>query len=233
MIKVKIADVPIGIENKYEYITGICKDYLTDEEPRFILSIEEKEIDLELEKVGNGFSRGYVEGLVIYRKIATRLYDYDAFVFHGAVLNYLGRAYVFTARSGVGKTTHTRLWLKEFAGDVHYLNGDKPIIRLIDGKPYAYGTPWQGKENYGKNERAPIEAIAFLDRAQQNSVKRISADEAAIKFVTQMFVPKEAAAAAKTLSVADAVLNSVKLFSLYCNVDPEAARIARAAMTDN
>ena len=233
MIKVKIADIPMGIENRYDYLSGICKDYFTDEEPVLILSATDSEIDDEFKNVGVGFSRGYLEGLVIYRKIASRLYEYDGFVFHGAVLNYRGNACIFTARSGVGKTTHTRLWLSEFGDDVHYLNGDKPIIRIVDGQPYAYGTPWQGKENYGVNERAPVGAVYFLERAEQNSAEKTTAEESAIKFVTQMFVPKEAIAAAKTLSVADAVLCSVKLFNLRCNMQPEAARMAKAALTEN
>jgi hypothetical protein len=233
MIKVKIADIPMGIDNRYDYLCGICKDYFTEEEPALILSATDSEIDAEFKNVGEGFSRGYLEGLVIYRKIASRLYEYDGFVFHGAVLNYRGKACIFTARSGVGKTTHTRLWLSEFGDDVHYLNGDKPIIRIVDGQPYAYGTPWQGKENYGVNEKAPLGAVYFLERAEENSVEKTTADESAIKFVTQMFVPKEALAAAKTLSVADAVLCSVKLFNLRCNMQPGAARMAKAALTEN
>ena len=231
MFNIEIAGITIGIDNKYDYTEKLAQLYKTDKEPMFTVKASEEDIDKEGKNFEGRFSKGYFESLVIYRNIANELYKYDAFVFHGAVLNYDGKAYVFTAKSGVGKTTHTRLWLSQFGDKVHYLNGDKPIIRFFDGIPYAAGTPWQGKENYGANERAPIEAIAFLSRAENNSAQKADADEAVVRLVTQMFVPKEPVAAMHTLMLADKFLKSVRLVDLRCNMDPDAALISHAAMT--
>ena len=137
MITIKVAGLAIGIDNRFEYITRLAADYLTDEPPLFTVRATEEDIAEEARMTDVRFPDGYLESIVSYRKIAEILPTYDAFVFHGAVLNYGGHALAFTAKSGTGKTTHTRLWLSEFGDKVHYLNGDKPIIRFIDGVPYA------------------------------------------------------------------------------------------------
>ena len=154
----------------------------------------------------------------------------NAVVFHGAVLSYNGKAYAFTARSGVGKTTHTRLWLSEIGGDVHYLNGDKPIFRLIDGIPYAFGTPWRGKEGYGVNESAPLAAIALLERGERNTALSVSAQEGVLRLVKQIYIPRDPISAAQAMRVADGILSTVRFVELKCNMEPEAARVAAEAM---
>ena len=232
MTVIKIADLCIGIENRYTHIELQAKDYITAEEPLFTVSVTEQEIDEERERSATDRHRGYYESIVAYRKIAARLPEYDAFLFHGSVIEYRGGAYIITANSGVGKTTHTRLWLREFSGEVDIINGDKPIVRIIDGIPYAFGTPWQGKENYGKNASAPLLGIAFLERGAENSAGRISAPEAVTRFMKQIYIPKHSAGATvKTMSLADRVIRGVRLVLLECNMEPEAAHVCRAALT--
>ncbi|MBR5449286.1 MAG: hypothetical protein IKV43_04775, partial [Clostridia bacterium] len=120
MITIKVAGLAIGIDNRFEYITRLAADYLTDEPPLFTVRATDDDIAEEAKMTDVKFPDGYLESIVAYRKIAEILPSYDAFVFHGAVLNYDGRAVAFTAKSGVGKTTHTRLWLSEFGEKVHY-----------------------------------------------------------------------------------------------------------------
>ena len=231
MITIKIAGLAIGINNKYDYVKNLAKDYLTDEPPLFTVEATEEEIRKEAGMTEYDFPDAYLESIVVYRNIADVLPSYDAFVFHGAILNYDGGAYAFTARSGVGKTTHTRLWLSEFGDRVHYLNGDKPIIRFIDGIPYACGTPWRGKEGYGINEMAPLRAIAFLERGIENSADLIPAESVVTRLVTQIYMPRSnRMAAILTMRLADMVTKTVRLVGLKCNMDPSAAHVSLAAM---
>jgi len=223
MIKIKVADIIVGIENRHRHIEWLCREYLSDGEPEFTVRAEDRDIERERAMSEAEFSEGYLESVVIYRKIAEELYRYDGFVFHGAVLNYEGRAYAVTARSGVGKTTHTRLWLEAFGDRVHYLNGDKPIIRIIDGKPIAYGTPWMGKESYGRNESAELCGIAFLERGERNVATPADLDSSVMKLISQIYMPKSADGASRTMSLADELLSLVKLVDLKCNMDIEAA----------
>lgn len=231
MIIIKIAGLSIGIDNRYPYIEALAGDYLTDEPPAFTVSATDEEIAEEARISEIEFHPGYFESIVVYRNIAEILPTYDAFVFHGAVLNCDGRAVAFTAKSGVGKTTHTRLWLSEFGEDVHYLNGDKPVIRFIDGVPYACGTPWKGKEGYGINEMAPLYALTFLERGEENSAAPIPASEVVTRLLTQMYMPRSSRSAAiLTMRLADRITRSVRLFRLKCNMDPAAAHVARSAI---
>lgn len=231
MITIKIADLPIGINNKYSYIEKMAADYLTDEPPIFTVEATEEQIRQEAGATEYDFPDAYLESIVIYRNIADILPSYDAFVFHGAILNYGGEAYAFTAKSGVGKTTHTRLWLREFGDRVHYLNGDKPVIRFIDGIPYACGTPWRGKEGYGINEMAPLRAIAFLERGRENSAAPIPAQSVVTRLVTQIYMPRtNKMAAILTMRLADRLTKTVRLVGLECNMDPSAAHVSLAAM---
>lgn len=234
MIKIRIADLTVGIDNRFDYITDLARDYLTDGEPDFTVRVNDAELDEERTQTEYDFSNGYLESIVAYRKIAEELPKYDAFVFHGAVLNLDGEAYAFTAPSGTGKTTHTRLWLREFGARVHYLNGDKPIIRFKGDTPYAYGTPWRGKEGYGVNESAPLRAIAFLGRGEQNTACEIPAAQIATRLITQMYVSrKNPMHAVLTMRLADRLTRTVRLVDLRCNMEPEAAHVSLRAMRGN
>ena len=232
MIVISIADIPIGIENRHKFIVALSKDYLTDSEPVFTVSASDEEIAREREMSDDEFSDGYLESIVVFRKIAERLPEFDAVVFHGAVLSMGGKAYAFTAKSGVGKTTHTRLWISEFYDSVHYINGDKPVIRLIDGVPYAFGTPWRGKEGYGRRESAPLSAIALLERAESNSAVAVPYGEGTVRLMKQIYIPKNPVCASLAMRVADKILTAVRFIELKCNMDKEAAHVAYRAMIE-
>ena len=230
LVTVKLADLAIGVDNKYTFFEKLAASYITDEAPIFTVSATESEIEEEGKSEEGSFSEGYLESIVIYRKIAEKLPMYGAFVFNSAVLSYRGGAYAFTARSGVGKTTHTRLWIKEFAPEVHYLNGDKPIVRFVNGAPIVFGTPYRGKEGYGVNESNPLKSIAFVERATENSACVISAEAVAESLVTQVYMPRDPMAAINTLRLVNKLAAAVKLVSIKVNMDAEAAHVARNVM---
>lgn len=233
MITVKIADLAIGIDNRYSYISEYAKDYLTEEKPLFTVKITDEDIEAERAESPEEFSDAYYESIAAYRKIAEILPSYDAFLFHGAVIELDNKAYIITANSGVGKTTHLKLWLSRFGEEVGILNGDKPTLRFIDGVPYASGTPWRGKEGYGKSGIKEISGIAFLERGEKNRAYRIEPSEAAVKFVSQTYLPKkDKLMLIKTLNLSNKLINSVRLVRLECNMELEAAEVSRKALTE-
>lgn len=239
MITIRIAELSVGIDNRYPFVEKLCRDYLCDEPPLFTVRATEEDIDREGElvradaPVGAHLPRGYLESIVVYREIAKRLPEYDAFVFHGVALSLPDGAYLFTAKSGVGKTTHTRLWLERYGALCHVLNGDKPIIREIGGVPYVFGTPWQGKENYGTNESAPLRALAFVHRAPENRAEQIAdASSVILPLLSQAYVPQSQEAALRVFGIADNILKNINLFHLYVNMQPEAAEVAYRAMVE-
>ena len=230
MLKIGIAGLVIGIENRYDHIVRLVSGYTVDGEIDFSVSASEAEIEEEMISSNLGNPKAYYESIVVYRKIAERLPEYDAFVFHGAVLSEGDNAYAFTARSGVGKTTHIRLWCSAFGEKIRILNGDKPIVRIIDGTPYACGTPWRGKENFGECDMKPLRTVTFLERGAENATEELSERDATLRFLSQVYMPTSASAISKTLAIAGKVLSSVGRIRLLCNMDLTAAEVSRAAV---
>lgn len=229
MFNIKIADIVVGIDNRHRHIEWLARDYVTTEAAEFVVSATDQDLEREAGMSEIQYSLGYLESVVVYRKIAERLPLYDACVFHGAVLSVDGSGYAFTARSGVGKTTHTRLWLTHFGERAFYVNGDKPIIRFRDGVPMVYGTPWMGKESYGTNTACPLRGIAFLERGVENSAERAMVDDVASLLVSQVYIPRSGSTTLLALSLCDRILESVSLVRLSCNMDISAARVAAEA----
>ncbi len=231
MINIRFAGLTVEIKNKYPNIEYAARDYFTDEKADFSVFATQEDINTERELSGTSYQDAYYESTALYRKIAERMPEYDGFLFHGSVIELNGKAYVITASSGVGKTTHTRLWLSEFGEEVRIINGDKPIIRFIDGIPYACGTPWMGKEGYGTNAMCELSGFVFLSRGEKNLAKEISASDALVRFMTQIYLPKKNKKnLLKTMQLADRVIKNSKLIHLECNMDKEAAHVCRAAI---
>ena len=236
---ISLADIHIGVSDLYPSTKTFFKDYLSEKTPEFYVttSIEDIETERELSKLQNereglpvqNYSDAYLETLAIHRKISTKMIDYDVVLLHGSAVALNGKAYIFTAMSGTGKTTHTRLWLNLFP-DAYVLNGDKPFLRYKDGKTYACGSPWQGKEHYGTNEILPLEAICILERDKENSITPISFNNAIKTLLQQMHRPDGADGLIRALKICEKIGNSVKLYNLKCNMEPEAALVSRKAM---
>lgn len=229
MLTIEIAGLAVGIDNRFTHIERLARDYITDKEPQFTVSVSESERREEASRSSEEFSEGYLESTVAYRKIAEQLPRYDAFVFHGAVIALDGVGYGFTARSGVGKTTHTRLWLSHFKERAEYVNGDKPIIRFIDGVPYAFGTPWRGKESYGRNMRAELRGLALLSRGEVNLAEKTPVGAAVTQLLSQMYIPKSPDAARRSLMLLDRLISKIDVIRLECNMEPDAPIAAARA----
>lgn len=108
---------------------------------------------------------------------------------HASCVAYKGLGYPFIAESGTGKSTHSSLWMKHIE-DVELLNDDNPIIRIIDGTPYIYGSPWSGKTPCYRNIEAPIGAFVQLKQAPYNKICRQSVIESFASLLTSCSVMK-------------------------------------------
>lgn len=158
------------------------------------------------------------------------LLDFNGFLLHSSAVVLDGKAYLFSATSGTGKSTHTELWLKVFGDRARILNDDKPAVRVIGGRVYASGTPWSGKVDLSVNETVPIAGICFLERAKENSICEISAKEALPRLLEQTIKPKDAKMFDKLCAILDEVFKNVKVFKLGCNISEEAVQVAYNAM---
>lgn len=232
MIKIKIADFVIEIDNKYDFIEKMCKDYLTDiEAVDFSVKCTDEELERERASAEHDFPDGYIESLCVYRSICLKIVEMDAFLVHSAVIEVDGSAYAFLARSGTGKSTHIALWRKALGERVKVINGDKPIYRYIDGVLYVYGTPWCGKEGWHRNTRAPLKALCFIERGAENSIETLAPSDAASKVMKQILVPNQPQGALKMLELMDKLVTETPSWLLKCNISEQAALIAYNAMS--
>ena len=233
MFFLRVADLTVSIDNRYEYVERVCRGYTVPPVDKADIELVITEDDIDREPQPDDFvaTRSMLESTAVYRKIAERLPTYDAFVMHGSVIAVDGEAYIFTAKSGVGKTTHTRLWLKKFGDRAHVLNGDKPIIRFIDGTPYACGTPWRGKENYGVNEKLRLAGIVFFGRGVENKTYSVEKEDAFFTLSGQIYRSRDKDVLLKTLALTDKLVSSVKLVRAECNMENEAAEVVYNALT--
>ena len=150
---------------------------------------------------------------------------------HASCIGYEDTAFPFTAKSGTGKSTHTSLWMKHIEG-AELVNDDNPIIRIIDDKPFIYGSPWSGKTPCYRNIKRRLGAVVRIERALQNSMEPLSPVEA---FATML----PACSSMKwdnTLYnyMCDAitrVIETTRLYVLNCLPDEEAARLSFKTLT--
>lgn len=235
MLYIKIADLKIKIENRYKYLRWLCRDYMIEEceDVDLCISVTEKEIDDEIAVAEAEVSRGYAEGVCAYRNICYQLpTKFNSYLLHSALIEYEGRGYAFAAKSGTGKSTHIALWQKVFGDKVRIINGDKPIVRYLDGEFLAYGTPWCGKEGFAVNDSVPLKALCFIERSPTNSIERIPASDAVLRVFHQVLTPRDAASVDALFPLLDKTLTQVPCYLLKCNMDPEAAAVAYNGMKE-
>lgn len=233
MFKIKIVDTVFEIHNIYDYIFKLCKDYLYDgDDCDFQIFPTMEKIKDERQKIEDEalFSDEYIENIAVYREICQYLLTKDAFVMHGAVVGVENKAYIFTAKSGTGKSTHIALWKKILGDKVYVINGDKPILRFVGDKLYAYGTPWCGKELWNTNTCAEVGGLCFLERAQENRITPLEPIETVNLIMKQILVPNDEEGVIKTFDLVDKMLSTVKLWKLGCNISVEAAVLSYTTM---
>lgn len=235
-----LAGLSVGVRVLHEATRDFCTEYVVDGPPDVSVALSQAHIDAERvlsarqrEREGLApydYDDPYLETLALYRAVAEVLVVHDIVVFHGAVLAWEGRAYVFTAPSGTGKTTHVRNWLARVPG-CHVLNGDKPLLRVEPGRVAACGTPWMGKEQMGRNECLPLAGLCLLRRDTYDHIEPLGTWDALPTLVAQTHRPEGAAAQVRAVELAGRIGELVPLWQLGCTPAPESALVSWQAMT--
>lgn len=147
---------------------------------------------------------------------------------HTSTITYQGRNVLFLGESGTGKSTHTRLWREHVTG-ASLLNDDSPIVRVTDGVPYVYGSPWSGKTPCYKNEHYPLAACVRLSQAPHNRMRRLNVIEsfAAIHPSCPPDFAYDDYLYDGITSTLDKLLATVPFYHLECLPDAEAAELSR------
>ncbi len=231
---ISVAGVRVLVKCRFEETRQYMKDYIVKGDSYDIkASVSDEEIESMLCEIGSK-NTALAERTGLYRPIAEAFpSDYEGFVFHGAAIKYKDKAYLFTAPSGTGKSTHITLWKKYLGSDnVTVINGDKPIVTVRTGeKPMIYGTPWSGKEHWQTNTGAELSAICLLCRGKENKIERISPKESVDFLLGQVYMPHSPLSLVRTMELIDKLLSEVPVYKLYCDISEEAVKCSLEGMS--
>lgn len=236
----RLAGEPLHLSPVYPAMKRYCKDYLiepTAEDEARYEAIWGKE-PLTTTQAERGFENQdggtwpdyYLEQLALYRKIAEGLLPHGILLFHGSALAVDGKAYLFTAPSGTGKSTHRRLWQERFGQRAVVINDDKPLLAFTQSGIFVYGTPYGGKERLQCNGSAPLAGLACLYQAPENTIRRLSYGEAFPQLLNQTYRPADPQGLIQAMDLVDR-LCQLPVFSLGCTISQEAAALAYDALT--
>ena len=156
---------------------------------------------------------------------------FDTLMVHASVIRHAEGGYMFLGRSGTGKSTHSRLWLNHI-DDTSLLNDDNPVIRLVDGQAYVYGTPWSGKTPCYKNEAVPLNAVVRLSQAPYNKISRLNPLKSFASLMPACSCMRWDGNSVSYLhKTVEQVIGKVPCYHLECLPDEEAARVCHNIVT--
>ena len=237
---ISLADFCVEINSIFETTHTFCRDYLCEGTPEFSVTISPEDITFEREKSAKEdllegipvrqFSDEYLETLAVYRKICAKLLERETLLFHGSAVAVDDVAYLFTAKSGTGKSTHTALWRQVLKDRAVMINDDKPLLKLTSDGVLVCGTPWNGKHGLGCNRMVPLKAICILERAEQNTIVPVDAVEALPMLLQQSFRTGTPTGTVLLFDILDKLTKRVQLYRLGCNMAPQAAIVAYEGM---
>ena len=232
-INLLIANIPVKVYFQSTQFKNLVKDYITEEKEECECVLTQSMIEKEKKSLTTKQSDGYLELLAFIRSFCSYAALRNTILFHSTVVTYKGDAYVFAAPSGVGKTTHAKLWMDLLGDKARILNGDKPFIRVLGKEdiPVVFGSPLKGKEGYGYNGRAPLKGICFISRGIENEIEKTSPDEALNLAYRQLFLPEDNESATHSMNVLISIINNVPSYKLKCTKDIEAAKLSFETMT--
>ena len=139
--------------------------------------------------------------------------------------------YPFTAKSGTGKSTHTGLWMQVIEG-CELLNDDNPVVRIIDGQPYIYGSPWSGKTPCYRNIRARLGAMTRIERSLHNECERLGTAQAFASILpacsSMQWDPE---VHSNLCDIISRIIETTPCYTMHCLPNEEAARVCHQTIS--
>lgn len=205
-----------------------CAAYITEQEGKADIIIREADFEPDRWEGCDYKTICYMESARLFYYEIPRL---RGMMLHASAVEFEGRAYLFSGPSTVGKSTHTRLWRQLLGDGVQFFNDDKPALRCIGGIWYAYGTPWCGKDGINQNKKVPLAGICFLRQGYQNSIRRLTEQEAMIRTISQSTKKSPTAdMMVHLLSTVDKLVREVPMYELENMPELAAAQLSYETM---
>lgn len=235
MHDLRVADIDFRLDYKYPRMINQSEEYLMEGDesfkPIFGISLNEEYLE-DFHSRNPHLSLDECEYLLTGACFYEKLIEYKGVMLHSSAVVVDGYAYLFSADSGTGKSTHTGLWLEYFGDKAYILNDDKPALRIEDGKVFAYGTPWSGKTDLNRNKKVPVAGICFIERAETNSIRKAETFDAFGRFYTQTVRPYEENIMGMFMDTVNEIFNAVPIYIMGCNISREAVLTSYNAMKE-
>lgn len=225
----KIAELTVNMETFGRTFQHAEKYTVSDQpfdDPQITINISDKKRSRLLENLKGRCSEDMAEYMLSGREFYRQLIDFNGFMLHSSAVVLEDKAYLFSADSGVGKSTHTALWRQCFP-EAYILNDDKPAIRLLEGKFFVYGTPWSGKTEQNENRKVELGGICFLHRSSQNEISPMETKKAIENLLMQTVrLGLKEPEFTKIYAVWDRLLSEYQIYDLGCLADRQAAYLS-------
>lgn len=231
VFSIKLADVVFIIKANYQETKAYFLDFLCEQPPQETIIIMPDDIR-ELQKKAPHFTPQMCERGVLKVMLDKRLVAYGAFALHASAIEYRGKGLVFTALSGVGKSTHSASWKRCFPEDVVIINDDRPYIRIIGSEAWIYSHPQSGKDHIYTNTSCPITAFCRIVRDSQNDIEPIKKADFFPFLVQQTFTLDDPALTARIIGLHRKALECASVFVVHCTAEPEAAMTICSRFSD-
>ena len=229
----KIADVIFQADYIYTLTNQLLKkyEYSGEDLPELIIVNSQEDLQKEFQNYPDS-PPALVENICIFRKFCEYVLERaNGLIFHASALAVDGKAYLFTAPSGTGKSTHAKLWQELLGEKVVIVNDDKPLIRLVDGDFYVYGSPWNGKHGLDTDCKVKIGGICQLVRGKTNKIIALQPSQILPIILGQTLRPKSQETMDKLLVLVEQLLKSVPSYKLECNMNIDAAMLSYKTMS--
>ncbi|MBR5321941.1 MAG: hypothetical protein IKU48_00140 [Clostridia bacterium] len=230
----KIADIFVEMTPCHDRLKKNAEKYLYtgNDVPENVMKVEISDEILKMKNEEHSYlSAEDCEYIFFGACFAVRILKYNGFVLHSSAISYNGNAYLFSANSGTGKSTHTGFWQDVFGKEnVTFINDDKPAIREINGVFYASGSPFSGKSDLSNNIIVPLKAVCFIHRSEQNEIKRLTPSEAMGLLFEQILRPSRSQSIDLLFEVLDSFFSKVPVYSLGVTYSPDSAKFAYEAL---
>ena len=230
-MKYKIADLIVEMEPD-EKTRVQAEKYLTDQNAKVdIYAVSQGKKEYEDRKYNGSFEsfRYITLGSSFYRQ----LLDFGGCMLHSSAVVVDGKAYLFSAPCGTGKSTHTQFYLELFGNERAFIiNDDKPAIkRGDDGKFYVHGTPWSGKHDMSEDTSALLQGICFLQRDKENWIRRIDPQDAFLRMYHQCIRNLDKEYMVKQLNLFEEITKKIPSYEMGCNPTVDAAKVSFGEMS--
>lgn len=222
----KIAGLKVEMEPKYDRLIRQGAAYVSSGTPVMRVEPDSEDLGRVALDIPSAEEQEYICcGAAFCRSII----EHGRFFLHASAVVYEGAAYLFSAPSGTGKSTHTALW-RELFPNSYILNDDKPVIWPEKERITVWGTPFSGRTDLQVNRGVPLKGICFLKQDIENQIRQMTEAEALALMLNNTWRPRYSHGMERLLDMIEQVVIRSKAYELRCTKESDAAKLSYSVM---